>query len=49
MGTFVNVDNYARAEVASQLDRFLPWRGGEVNRWSHTKVPTRSTSRTSSG
>ena len=40
MGTFVNVDNYARAEVASQLDRFLPWRGGEVNRWSHTKVPT---------
>ncbi len=35
----VNVDNYARAEVASQVDRFLSV-GATVNGWMHIRRPT---------
>jgi hypothetical protein len=35
----VNVDNYARAEVAFQIDRFLA-SGVGVNNWTHIRNPT---------
>ena len=35
----VNVDNYVRAETASQIDRFLKMTGG-VNKWFHNRQPT---------
>ena len=35
----VNVDNYARAEVASQVDRLLG-AGAELNTWVHFRRPT---------
>jgi hypothetical protein len=35
----VNVDNYARAEVAFQIDRFLAF-GAAVNDWTHIRRPT---------
>ena len=35
----VNVDNYVRAETASQIDRFLKLTGG-VNKWHHNRQPT---------
>lgn len=35
----VNVDNYVRAETASQIDRFLKLTGG-VNKWFHNRQPT---------
>jgi hypothetical protein len=40
MGTFVNVDNYATAEVASQADRLTSSLGCEVNAWVHFRQPT---------
>ena len=39
MAIEVNVDNYARAEVASQVDRFLGF-GAAVNGWTHIRTPT---------
>ena len=39
MAIEVNVDNYARAEVASQVDRFLGF-GAAVNSWTHIRTPT---------
>ena len=39
MAIEVNVDNYARAEVAAQVDRFLSF-GTAVNGWTHIRVPT---------
>jgi hypothetical protein len=39
MPTEVNVDNYARAEVASQVDRFLS-SGAPLNGWTHIRRPT---------
>ena len=39
MAIEVNVDNYARAEVASQVDRFLGF-GAVVNDWTHIRTPT---------
>jgi hypothetical protein len=38
-GTAVNVDNYARAEVASQIDRLVGL-GATVNEWVHFRGPT---------
>jgi hypothetical protein len=35
----VNVDNYARAEVAFQIDRFLGF-GAVVDAWTHIRTPT---------
>ena len=35
----VNVDNYVRAETASQIGRFLKLTGG-VNQWHHNRQPT---------
>ena len=35
----VNVDNYARAEVAFQIDRFLAF-GSGMNDWTHIRSPT---------
>ncbi len=36
----VNVDNFVRAETASQIDRFLKtFVGGEVNTWGHIRTP----------
>jgi hypothetical protein len=40
MSTFVNVDNYAWAEVASQGDRLVRMMGCEVNGWVHIRQPT---------
>ena len=40
MGIFVNVDNYARAEVALQADRLATMTGGEMNAWFHFREPT---------
>ncbi len=40
MSILVNVDNYARAEVASQMDRVITMMGGEVNSWVHLRQPT---------
>jgi hypothetical protein len=40
MSTLVNVDNYARAEVASQGDRLVGMMGCEVNGWVHIRQPT---------
>lgn len=38
----VNVDNFVRAETASQIDRFLKtFVGGKVNTWGHLRTPTR--------
>jgi len=31
----VNVDNFVRAETASQIDRFLKMVGGNINIWAH--------------
>jgi hypothetical protein len=39
MAIEVNIDNYARAEVASQVDRFLGF-GAAVNGWTHIRTPT---------
>jgi hypothetical protein len=39
MAVEVNVDNYARAEVAAQVDRFLGF-GAGVNDWTHIRTPT---------
>ncbi len=37
----VNVDNFVRAETASQMDRFLKTlAGGKVNTWVHFRNPT---------
>ena len=36
----VNVDNFARAETAMQIDRFLPLAGGKINTWAHIRIPT---------
>jgi hypothetical protein len=37
----VNVDNFVRAETASQIDRFLKmFVGGKVNTWAHFRAPT---------
>jgi hypothetical protein len=37
----VNVDNFVRAETASQFDRFLnSYVGGKVNTWAHNRTPT---------
>ncbi len=36
----VNVDNFARAETAMQIDRFLPLVGGKINTWGHIRIPT---------
>ena len=36
----VNVDNFVRAETASQIDRFLKMVGGKVNTWGHLRTPT---------
>jgi len=36
----VNVDNFARAETASQIDLFLEtYVGGKVNTWAHIRTP----------
>lgn len=35
----VNVDNYVRAETASQFDRILKLTGG-LNQWHHNRAPT---------
>jgi len=36
----VNVDNFARAETAMQLDRFLKtYTGGKINTWVHLRNP----------
>ena len=40
MSTFVNVDNYARAEVAFQVDRSITMMGAEMNAWVHLRQPT---------
>ncbi len=38
----VNVDNFVRAETASQIDRILKmFLGGKVNTWGHLRTPTR--------
>ena len=39
MAIEVNVDNFARAEVASQVERFLGF-GASVNDWTHIRTPT---------
>jgi len=39
MSIEVNVDNYARAEVAAQIDRFLAL-GAGVGAWTHIRTPT---------
>ena len=39
MAIEVNVDNYARAEVAFQVDRFTGF-GAAVNTWTHIRTPT---------
>ena len=39
MAIEVNVDNFARAEVASQVERFLGF-GAAVNDWTHIRTPT---------
>ena len=39
MAIEVNVDNFARAEVASQVERFLGF-GAGVNDWTHIRRPT---------
>ena len=39
MAIEVNVDNYARAEVASQVDRFVGF-GAGGNDWTHIRTPT---------
>jgi hypothetical protein len=36
----VNVDNFVRAETASQMDRLLKMAGGKVNTWVHFRSPT---------
>ena len=37
----VNVDNFVRAETASQIDRFLTmFVDGKVNTWAHFRAPT---------
>lgn len=37
----VNVDNFVRAETASQIDRFLEmFTNGKVNTWAHFRAPT---------
>ena len=37
----VNVDNFVRAETASQIDRFLKnMAGGNINTWVHLRTPT---------
>jgi len=37
----VNVDNFVRAETASQIDRFLKTlAAGKVNTWAHLRAPT---------
>ncbi len=37
----VNVDNFVRAETASQIDRFLKtFVAGKVNTWAHLRTPT---------
>ena len=36
----VNVDNFVRAETASQIDRGLSYVGGKVNTWGHLRTPT---------
>lgn len=35
----VNIDNFAQAETAMQLDRFIKVSGG-INKWGHTYQPT---------
>jgi hypothetical protein len=40
MSILVNVDNYARAEVAFQADRLITGLGGEMNGWVHFRQPT---------
>jgi hypothetical protein len=40
MSTFVNVDNYARAEVAFQVDRAITMMGSGLNAWVHLRQPT---------
>lgn len=35
----VNVDNFVRAETASQIDRFLKMVDGNVNTWGHIRTP----------
>jgi hypothetical protein len=40
MSTFVNVDNYAKAEVAFQVDRAITMMGAEMNAWVHLRQPT---------
>ena len=39
MAIEVNVDNFARAEVAAQVERFLAF-GAAVNDWTHIRTPT---------
>jgi len=36
----VNVDNFVRAETASQIDRALMGVGNKVNTWGHLRTPT---------
>ncbi len=36
----VNVDNFVRAETASQIDRALKTTGAKVNTWGHIRTPT---------
>jgi hypothetical protein len=36
----VNVDNFVRAETASQMDRALKIWGLSVNTWAHFRTPT---------
>jgi hypothetical protein len=36
----VNVDNFARAETASQMDRALKILGVNINTWGHLRTPT---------
>jgi hypothetical protein len=36
----VNVDNFVRAETASQIDRFLKMAGGNINTWVHLRTLT---------
>jgi len=36
----VNVDNFVRAETASQIDRALKTVGNKVNTWGHIRTPT---------
>ena len=40
MSIRVNVDNYARAEVAFQAERFVTMLGGATNAWVHFRQPT---------